>query len=216
MTSAIHSPDLNERAHAILNSVSFCFAQIHTHYERICNLIEFYHQRPEPEDVIGAAWDVIDWVERLRKLLHKGAGIKKKEAWYQAAIRKLEPAEEIRCFLQHFDTGIEECLRSQLSVFGYVAACRVAPDASGWEFLVANSDRERLTDLRDRDVWFRKDIPFSPPVDHIRLLVVGRTANLTVLYKVVIQIEESFQDFVGRTYRNSQPAGSDGKPALQP
>lgn len=207
MTTPIDSTTLTRRAHTILNGIAFVFDQIESRYDLIHAYLLKYPETPRDEVVLGLAWDIIDWVERLRKLLGHGAGLKKKERWYKDAVARLAPAEVIRGQLQHFDRSIEFCLKNQLSVFGHLSAYVITPDHSGYFGVVAVANRERREGLRDNEVWMETVIDFHPPVDRMILSVGGGNANLTVLHRHLNSMRESFDDYVSRTY-----GGTNGTP----
>ena len=207
MKKGIQSPQLTDRPHAILNAVAFCFEQIEARYDRLCELLLQSKRENRFHEIISTAWDLIDWVERLRKLLGKGAGIKKKEEWYQVAMRVLAPAEDLRHFLQHFDNSVEECLDKNVSVFGSVSA--YCAEGDGYGVVIASSDWERPGTLADGEIWLKTDIDFHPPIDQIVLSVGGRKAHLTNLFLLIRQIKASFDDYVKRVYQeveSSSPA----------
>jgi hypothetical protein len=112
----------SKRGELLLASVLFAFQTIERRYQRICALFLECPENPKDDEVIATTWDFIDWVERLRKLLGYGAGLKKKEQWYKTLVAELGPIEHLRNFTQHMDGSLSECINSKTPLQGIVSA----------------------------------------------------------------------------------------------
>lgn len=99
---------------------------------------------PERNLVVSTAWDTVDWLDRLRKLLGVVAGIKKKELWCQLAVRALADTEDIRNFVQHFDANLQTLVEGNYPLTGTVFAS--FPCASGYyvRALSASAEHRRV------------------------------------------------------------------------
>ena len=66
-------------------------------------------------------WNIIDTSHRLRCILDKTPGIKKKEPWFQLTIRKLRETEDIRNFIQHYNREIENLISKVKPLLGHLS-----------------------------------------------------------------------------------------------
>ena len=92
------------KTYNLLASVVFSMRQIKNRFEAIEK--EVCSHYISVDHIISLGWDMIDWSERLRKLLHVGRGFKKKDEWCQSILNDLGDLEEVRHFIQHFDREV--------------------------------------------------------------------------------------------------------------
>lgn len=79
-------------------------------------------------NIVKEIWTIIDSGHRLRCLLEKLPGIKKKQPWYDLTIRKLKETEEFRHHIQHYDREITNILDNVLPLMGHVSWVQILDD----------------------------------------------------------------------------------------
>ena len=143
-----------KKIYATVNAAAFGINQVMTHFERLRALLIEYdsetrglasfewkaggHQvasieldYPKRNEIVGLTWDLIDWLDRVRKLLQIIAGAKREQQpWYRSAMQALGQVEEVRHVLQHFDERMKEFIEGEYPLHGAVTATfpgRLAP-----------------------------------------------------------------------------------------
>jgi hypothetical protein len=198
IVSEIPIERIDKRKHVLFNSLEFTLTQIERRYNALVK--EFLKYENTDQSIgVSLAWDVIDWSERLRKLLGFGAGLKKKEQWYTDIFSHLEKVEEARHFIQHFDKSINSNLDDSLPPLGYVMA--LIPSDSGFEVKIMNAGSFYIEKGEKFKVGgFRVPKSIEPPIDHVSLFVGQHSVNLSELSKAVIQAKEEFIIYLRKTY----------------
>jgi len=163
----------------VRSSVAFAFAAMERRYERLCHLLEHYRIENHDDEIVAVAWDIINWAERLRKLLNHGIGVKASDPWLQSFTRKLKPVEQMRHFIEHLPESVEGCLSEKIPLFGYVSAYCTNESYNGYDVVVAVASPFRAQDIRDPDLYLETNIDFHPPVDRVCFRVGKHRMNLT-------------------------------------
>ena len=121
---AVNIAAIPDREFRVLNALNVSIYRCLSKYEVIFQIID----RNETEynrEVVLLCWELVDWLERTRKILGLGAGIKKNDPEYILTYKKLESAEQFRHSLQHFDKYINESNDSSAAPLGSVSAIRM-------------------------------------------------------------------------------------------
>lgn len=197
--SDIPIENIDKRKHVLFNSLEFVFSQINTRYEL---LVEHFLLHDESDQSIGVslAWDIIDWSDRLRKLLGNGAGLKKKEDWYVEIISHLESVEDARHFIQHFDRSLNANLAESKPPLGHVSAL-FPRENNAFEVKVKNAGSFYLEKgERFKLGGFRMPASIEFPVDHISIFIGEHSVNLSELSRAVMRANKSFTEYIRNTY----------------
>lgn len=131
---------MDKKAYNLLVSVEFAMKQIKNRFEAIEKEVCSHHI--SPDHLISLGWDMIDWSEKLRKLLEVGRGFKKKDDWCKRILAELEDLKNVRHFIQHFDGEVG---RSEQSYLNLIGSLDVVLDASFypkkylWSFHIGNT-----------------------------------------------------------------------------
>jgi hypothetical protein len=178
----------------VQSSVVFTFAAIERRYERLCDLLEHYPIENHDDETVAVAWDIIDWAERLRTLLHHATGVKASDPWLRSFRRELAPVQQMRNVIQHLPGSVEECLRAKVPLFGFVSAYCLDPKANGYCIVVAVASPSQAQEISDPSLYLQANIVFHPPVDQVCFQVGKHRVNLTNFMAIVrngrIQFEQ--------------------------
>jgi hypothetical protein len=98
-------------------------------YQRLVRILEEYRTTEEDAPQVNRrivqamsdAWMLIDSVHRLRELVQQTPRLKKNEPNLQLFLRRTQKVEELRNFIQHLRTGINEFVVRNMSVWGTLA-----------------------------------------------------------------------------------------------
>jgi len=197
------------RIHFVQRSVTFAFAAIERRYERLCYLLQHYHVDCQDDEIVSLAWDIIDWAERLRTLLHHGIGVKASDPWLQWFTRELAPVESMRHIIQHLPGSVEECLREKSPLFGYVwAYCSSREDENSYDIIVAVASPLSAQDNANLRIFGKIEIDFHPPVDQVCFQVGKHRMNLT---NFMMLVRDGHMRFDQRTItgQHNKSAGGD-------
>lgn len=182
-----------KRALLLLNSISFVFSTLRRRYRHLCDLLQQYHVQNEDDEIISTVWDIIDWSDRLRKLLNHGAGINKSEQWYRSIVKGIEPVEKMRNIVQHISGSLEECLRKRTPLFGYLYAFCSGDQLSKGHIVVVLPSGHKAQDIAQNAVYINVGIDFHPPVDHIHFFIGEQRLNVTNLMRLISAGEKNFK-----------------------
>jgi len=155
-------------------------------------------------EIVSAAWDVIDWSDRLRKVLGVLAGIKKNEAWYQIAIRGVAAVEDIRHFVQHFDSNLTKLVEGSYPVMGTVIASFPCSDGYYARALLASAVRYSAEDAIEI-AGFARAVKGSGRVECVVLSVADLAVNLTLTISAVAAAQAELAAVLKRDYAFEWP-----------
>lgn len=203
-----------KRRDVFLKSVGFIFFQIEYHKERLEQLIHEYDQyrwkqvgksqrQPQAgmlfvdgryektEELLGFAWNTIDWIERLRKLLGASVGIKQRDEWYQTVMAALKPTTKVRNFLQHIDREQKTLAAGYYTVAGALSAA-FKIDSGCYVRLIAD---ERYRHRKDSHLHVPgvKGVPLSiaSSPDLITLTVGDQYIELSSVLRAVMSAKKA-------------------------
>lgn len=132
--------------------------------------------------VVGKCWELIDWIDRLRKLLGYAAGLKKREDWYKNLVRALESIKHVRHFIQHFDGELNKYVASSFPLMGSIIAFFPANDGVYMEINVSSPTKTPY----DNKIVITKNYVFpesiTGEINNITFCLESNTINLSNLF----------------------------------
>lgn len=215
----------HKRIYVSLNSVAFIFNQIISRYAVLETMLLDYDafqksSAPAPlsdrlvcmditypkrnNSVVGAAWDIIDWMERLRKVLSVSAGIKKNDDWYRAIMSDLPQVEEVRHFLQHFDCQIGKLVDGSYPLMGSVIARYPLENGSYTRILMSTPIRY-ADDNKILVRGFVVPIAMEGDVDCIVLSIAEKWINISLLMTSLRKAQKRFAQYLLDKYNCPWP-----------
>jgi len=159
------------------------------------------------------AWSIVDSVHRLRRLLDRMPGLRKRDPGYQVFNRQTAVIDDLRNSIQHLETEIDHLVRDKLPVWGAIGwVCMSAPGAAECSLytMVAGSANWQMAPLVNP---LGKGV--GSPVDLITLwaagLEVGLSHTVGAVGKLVAALEnhmrQEFNDLSKRPADVSIRAG---------
>lgn len=110
-----------DRPLRVINAVDASIYRCLEKYEVIYQII--LQQKYEmANNLVYLVWELVDWLERIRRLLGLGVGFERKTVHYREAVLALKEAEDFRHKLQHFDKFISSSVGGDQSLLGSVTA----------------------------------------------------------------------------------------------
>lgn len=205
--------DLPKRVYATVNAAAFILNQLADRYQELekellnydaCKRLEEnspHHGRSTVDMgyerrniIVSKAWDIVDWSERLRKVLGCIAGVKKKAGWYSEAVKALSEIAAIRNFIQHYDREIKSFIHGSYPLMGAVIACYPIDDSSHYTRIVLS------TPLRS---VYHQDVNISgmpdpnggvkSPIDKVRFSIAGKFVDLSALNRALQRVLQSMK-----------------------
>jgi hypothetical protein len=192
-----------KRIYATLNAAVFMLNQIDRRYKELVNMLHEYNQDKEKRDGISKAdqfsvdigyrhgnymvslgWDIVDWCDRLRKMLGVIAGIKRKEEWYLQFKVELKIVEDIRNFLQHYDKETNNFVLESYPLMGAIYA--YFPAQNGWYArLIPSTPLASI--YHERFEVSGIDLPLrgEDDIDFVTFSVAEKAVNLTRLIQCI-------------------------------
>ena len=138
------------------------------------------------QNVVLVTWELVDWLDRTRKILGYGAGLKKKNPAYILAIRELNKGQDFRNILQHFDNFIKDTTSSSYAPLGAVSAIHYMGEKEGkaeFRTLVYNAGSLK-SDTEMGSVKLPKKM--KETVDHVTLQFEDKYLNISeIIYKLL-------------------------------
>ena len=191
-----HIPDavLSKRSKLSIHAIDFAFKSAIDRYARLEGILLEYPPVSDGTNAISMGWDMLDWCEKTRKLIEVGSGFKKKAEWCQTFIRKIRPIENVRSFIQHLDKELSLCTKESLPLLGLLSASVQFPKERGYCILVALPDghKHEHTQEKDQVLCFDTQEPFSPPIDHIRMMIGQYRLDLTRMNAIMTEGRKCF------------------------
>jgi len=202
---------IEPRARIALNGVLFVFGRIREEYERLIYLLISSRRQDLGDQIIACAWNIVDWAEKLRKLLGYGAGIKKRDNWFKELEKAIAPAEEIRHSLQHIDKHMEECFKASLPSVGFLISYVMGENGQGYDIMVSIPSGSKCDGTDKLSAYIKVNIAFTPPVIAATLFIADKQINVTEMVSAAILGEKAFIDYINETYMKvQQPAAAYG------
>src|SRR5262249_972480 len=109
-----------------LDGIRYCLEIADLSSKRLATALNsFQNNEPSPGEtgtlIVAAtsdAWTMIDSVHRLRELIQQTPGLKKNDPAVQRFLRTTKVVEELRNFVQHFRSGIDDFVTRKIPLWG--------------------------------------------------------------------------------------------------
>ncbi len=140
----------------------------------------FIYKKPQNNSIecISHAWDVVDWLDRLRKLFGAVSGVKKKDEWYVEAMKVLKTTSETRNFLQHYDSELKYFIENKAALLGNVIANYQSDQ--GWYLRSITSSYSYGLDQEEYSIpGFNIPDKVSKPIESITLSIAETNFNIS-------------------------------------
>lgn len=207
-------PEQDKRKDIFRKSLSFIYYQIEAHKERLESLLLEYdalclqqveNSNTEPkagnliinghygkaEELLGCAWNTIDWIERLRKVMGASVGIRQRDDWYQRVMAALKPANEVRNFLQHIDREQKTLAAGFYTAAGVLSAAFKLDTGGGYVRILVDARYRHRKDPHLHIPGVKgvpKKIVSSP--DFITLTVASYYIELSSVLRAVLSVKK--------------------------
>ena len=112
---------LNEREIIFLETIVHSIKVIDISYNRLINQLHDDKDDLATELPMIEVWNIIDSSHRLRCIIEKTPGLKKKLSWFQLTVRKLKETEVLRNFIQHYNQGIDNLIDNVRPLLGHLS-----------------------------------------------------------------------------------------------
>lgn len=149
--------------------------------------------------MVSLGWDIVDWCERLRKVLHGLAGVRNKEKWLQDLRAALKPIEEVRNFLQHYDKEMKRFIIDLYPLMGGVCAC--FPIEDGWHTVyISCNPVGSAIDKGTTLVGFQVPSSIVGEVDYITFAIAEHYLNLSGLMRHLRTARSDYRSYLESEY----------------
>ncbi|WP_462154579.1 hypothetical protein [Pseudoalteromonas piscicida] len=201
MLSTIQAQINDPKVKTLLHACIFTMEQIKSRYESIEKEICFPHQ-VYPTQILGLGWDIIDWAEKLRKLLEVGRGIKKKDAWFKDIQSYLINLKDVRNFIQHFDKNVHS---DDIAIIGELKVRlnhRYFPGLGEVIFTAHSSQSSDVSMLKfmARDLQYDWLSMSGSILDKVEISLANANVNLTELIASVSHARHGLNNYLYDKY----------------
>jgi len=162
------------------------------------------HSSKTVNRIIANCWELVDWVDRLRKLLGYAAGLKKQEEWYKNLTRDLKSVTQIRHFIQHFDGELNKYVSGSFPLMGTILATFPVPDGVCMEILLsspAKTPYDENTTIHD----FKFPESATGEIDHITFCLEKKSVNISNLIQSIRNGKENMIGYLENEYDFTWP-----------
>ena len=215
MINRIDKSLIDEKTFNLLASVIFSMRQVKNRYDAIEK--EVCSHYVSPNHVVSLGWDMIDWSERLRKLLHVGRGFKKKDVWCQSILNDLKDLEDVRHFTQHFDREVGKSDQSYLDLMGSLRVKlnrKYYPHKRSWTFSIDNSIDLQILQRQNRTFDYDMLQMSGRIVESATLSLAGADVDLDQLRSKVGHAKHGLDDYLVKYYYEPSQSGGATGPSL--
>lgn len=205
MIGRINKDDIDPKTYNLFVAIVFAMDQIKFRYESIEKEI-CSHYQSNTSQILALGWDVIDWAEKLRKLLNVGRGLKKKDDWFKEIDTILSSLKGIRNFIQHFDKEINKAEILDMAVMGELHVRLTGRYHPNLGLMVFNAqggeDGLQMTNLMFANRGFTYDwLSMSRDVIYSAIIKLGgSTVSLSDLVSQVQHARHGFNDLLVEKY----------------
>lgn len=193
-----------EREFRVLNALDVSIHRSLSKYEVIFQIIA--QDRVEMnQNLVLLVWELIDWLERTRKILGYGAGLKKKDSAYVLVFNALGKTEDFRHILQHFDNFLNKSVQSMEAPLGAVSAIHwIGQNDEQGEFriLTYNAGTIRGAGVELGGIEIPKNI--QDKVDFVTLQLEGKSLNLSEILRRLLKYYEQLKKEIEKKYGNEK------------
>lgn len=194
----------SKRIYVTVNAFAFSVNQVRIRFKSLESLLMEFHtsetvkKQLDPRqvtidmgyenrnEIVALAWDLIDWLERARKIFGAVTGVPKKNDFYSEIIRLLEPAETFRQILQHYDSEVvRRAVTDMYPIMGSVVATFRLGDA--WCGRVLLSTPARFAGDKEINVAGARFIEngMQGDIDGITLSVTNHALNFSEILRAL-------------------------------
>ena len=183
------------RAFRVLNALAVSIHRCLQKYEVIYQIID-QGKTDMNRSVVLLTWELVDWLERTRKIIGNGAGLKKKDPVLQLLTRSLDNAKDLRNVLQHFDQFLTRSMKSDFAPLGAVSAIHKLDDETV-EFFVYNAGI-----VKGETHMGQVEMPeeFFDNVDYVTLQIDGLNLNVSEIVRKLLLFYSRFRDQLAEKY----------------
>lgn len=157
---------------------------------------------------IHDAWSLIDSVYRLRGLLQRCPGIKKKSPEMILFDKNTRDVEPFRHFFQHLNTQINELIKLNLPVWGVITWIAVLDPLSNSAYSCAiiagtifNNQCSQIINPAGKS--------FGIPIDLITLTAGGHSLCLSKIFDEINKLTKSLENELTKHFKELSCAGAD-------
>ncbi len=179
---------LNDRQLRVINAVDASIYRCLEKYEVIYQII-FQQKTEMTSNLVYLVWELVDWLERTRKLLGLGVGFDKNTDHYKEAVSALRVAEEFRHKLQHFDRFINSSVGDGQALLGSVTAfaCEdIEPNGNCKSFRFESFNLGLLRGEKSLGSMVMPDRMFDS-VDYVTLHLGADSVNLSKILRKLLK-----------------------------
>lgn len=192
---------LNERQLHVVNAVDASIFRCLEKYEVVYQII-----LQQKSDMIGnlvyLVWELIDWLERTRKLLGLSVGFDRKTSYYKDTFLALKAAEGFRHKLQHFDRFVNSSVGGDQALLGSVTAWEYkGVDTEGsYENLKFTSYNLGLV-VGDKSLGY-SELPekMYDTVDYVTLHLGTDSVNVSEILRTLLKFYQHARSELAETY----------------
>ena len=205
MISRIKKEDMDPKVYNLFVAIVFAMEQIKFRFESIEKEV-CSHYQANTSQILALGWDVIDWAEKLRKLLNVGRGLKKKDDWFKEIDTFLSSLKDVRNFIQHFDKEINKPEYIDVTVMGELhlrLTGKYHPHLGSLTFnALGGMDRFKMIQLECANKQFNYDwISMSGGVvDSAKIKLGGSSVDLRSLVSQVHHARQGFNEHLVNKY----------------
>lgn len=147
-------------------------------------------------NLVLMTWEIVDWLERTRKILGYGAGLKKSTPEFQMIMRSLENAKELRNTLQHFDSFLNRSDTHDLAPLGAVSVIHTL-DENNMKAMVYT-----LGTIKPETNLGNAQIPkvIYDEVDHVTLQLDGQELNISEMLRKLLPFYAHLREQISEKY----------------
>ena len=211
----------NKRIYVSLNVTAETIRQIRLRYAELAELLRQYDLQADGREaqvesaeerkvyfdmgfakrheVVGAAWDMVDWIERFRKLLGTISGVPHKEKWLQKMKELASHFERVRHFAQHFDSEIRQLVAGHFPLFGAVMAT-FPSHGGGYTRIVMSTPVRYVHDPEIVVQGFQRAVPPTADVDCIVFSLAEFYVNFSEFINELEEPAREFFAYIEATY----------------
>jgi hypothetical protein len=198
-----------KRIYVSVNACAFVFNQIERRMRELYELLlefdlESSQKKPlraeqvsldigykKRNEIVGLAWDIVDWMDRLRKILNSVSGVKRKTGWYKDLTDALSHAESLRNLFQHFDGNIKKFVDGSYPIMGSITAIYQS-GAGAYARVVVSTPARFAGDSEMHIEGFVLPTSATKPLENVTLAVGKDFANLTAIFQSIERARPAF------------------------
>jgi len=194
----VNVDSIPDRYFRVLNALNVSIHRCLQKYEAIYQIIA-QDKTNMNRSVVLLTWELVDWIDRTKKILRNGAGLQKKGTEYQLLTRLLKNSTELRNVLQHFDKFLTRSMDSDFAPLGAVSVIHQV-DNDTIKAMVFNAGV-----VRSKTDMGRIEIPrvMHDDVDYLTLQIDGKSLNVSEVARKLLSFYSMLRDSLAEEYPNT-------------